>query len=65
MAPEGRDSTPRQRLFHLLPSTCPGPAPAVTVAAVDLLNRHAVSSDAAQVLQLLPARGRCSCSAHS
>lgn len=54
---EGRDPPYRQRLFHLLLAVYLGPGPAAptrTVAAVDLLNRHAVEFDAAQVLQLLP-----------
>ncbi|XP_019825407.2 transforming growth factor-beta receptor-associated protein 1 isoform X3 [Bos indicus] len=54
---EGRDPSYRQRLFHLLLAVYLGPGPAAptrTVAAVDLLNRHAVEFDAAQVLQLLP-----------
>uniref|UniRef100_A0A8D1GH03 Transforming growth factor beta receptor associated protein 1 n=1 Tax=Sus scrofa TaxID=9823 RepID=A0A8D1GH03_PIG len=54
---EGRDPPYRQRLFHLLLALYLGPGPSsteLTVAAVDLLNRHAAEFDAAQVLQLLP-----------
>ena len=54
---EGRDPSCRQRLFHLLLAVYLGPGPAAperAVAAVDLLNRHSVEFDAAQVLQLLP-----------
>ncbi|XP_063085809.1 transforming growth factor-beta receptor-associated protein 1 isoform X2 [Cavia porcellus] len=54
---EGQDTPCRQHLFHTLLAMYlqAGPAaPTLTVAAVDLLNRHATDFDAAQVLQLLP-----------
>lgn len=54
---EGRDPPYRQRLFHTLLAMYlqPGPAaPELSVAAADLLNRHAANFDAARVLQLLP-----------
>lgn len=54
---EGQDVPCRRHLFHTLLATYlqAGPAaPRLTVAAVDLLNRHAADFDAAHVLQLLP-----------
>ncbi|KAJ8397886.1 hypothetical protein AAFF_G00432330 [Aldrovandia affinis] len=56
-ASASRDQGYRQRLFHLLLGVYLGPdAPGNehTVAAVDLLNRHAVMFDPAHVLRLLP-----------
>ncbi|XP_030637432.1 transforming growth factor-beta receptor-associated protein 1 homolog [Chanos chanos] len=56
-ASASHDHTYRQRLFHLLlgvyldPDVPGGPQ---TVAAVDLLNRHADTFDAVRVLELLP-----------
>uniref|UniRef100_A0A8C9AB97 Transforming growth factor beta receptor associated protein 1 n=1 Tax=Prolemur simus TaxID=1328070 RepID=A0A8C9AB97_PROSS len=54
---EGQDPPHRQRLFHTLLAIYLHAGPSaheLTVAAVDLLNRHATEFDAAQVLQLLP-----------
>lgn len=54
---EGQDAPCRRNLFHTLLAMYlrAGPsAPELTVAAVDLLNRHATEFDATQVLQLLP-----------
>ncbi|XP_010643246.1 transforming growth factor-beta receptor-associated protein 1 isoform X2 [Fukomys damarensis] len=54
---EGQDAPCRRRLFHMLLAMylqAKPSAPELTVAAVDLLNRHATEFDAAQVLQLLP-----------
>ncbi|XP_054977969.1 transforming growth factor-beta receptor-associated protein 1 [Sorex araneus] len=49
---EGRDAAYRQRLFHSLLSLYLGAEQ--SVAAADLLNRHAAEFDAAQVLPQLP-----------
>ncbi|XP_053444896.1 transforming growth factor-beta receptor-associated protein 1 isoform X2 [Nycticebus coucang] len=54
---EGRDPSRRQGLFHTLLSIYLRAGPSaheLTVAAMDLLNRHATEFNAAQVLQLLP-----------
>uniref|UniRef100_A0A8D2D1X8 Transforming growth factor beta receptor associated protein 1 n=1 Tax=Sciurus vulgaris TaxID=55149 RepID=A0A8D2D1X8_SCIVU len=54
---EGQDAPCRRHLFHTLLAMYlrAGPsAQELTVAAVDLLNRHATEFDATQVLQLLP-----------
>ncbi|KAM5227827.1 transforming growth factor-beta receptor-associated protein 1 [Ctenodactylus gundi] len=54
---EGRDALSRQRLFHTLLGLYLQSGPSthdLTMAAVDLLNRHAAEFDATQVLQLLP-----------
>ncbi|KAG3268145.1 transforming growth factor-beta receptor-associated protein 1 [Ictidomys tridecemlineatus] len=54
---EGQDAPCRRHLFHTLLAMYLHAGPAaheLTVAAVDLLNRHATEFDATQVLQLLP-----------
>ncbi|XP_062934548.1 transforming growth factor-beta receptor-associated protein 1 [Cynocephalus volans] len=54
---EGCEPPCRQRLFHTLLAIylhAEPSAPELALAAVDLLNHHAVEFDAAQVLQLLP-----------
>ncbi|KAM4866765.1 transforming growth factor-beta receptor-associated protein 1 [Thomomys bottae] len=54
---EGQDAPSRQRLFHMLLTMylhAGSSAQELTMAAVDLLNRHAGEFDAPQVLQLLP-----------
>ncbi|XP_058523434.1 transforming growth factor-beta receptor-associated protein 1 [Ochotona princeps] len=54
---EGRDAACRRRLFHTLLTLYLRAGPSaneLTMAAVDLLNRHALEFDAAQVLQQLP-----------
>ncbi|XP_066123958.1 transforming growth factor-beta receptor-associated protein 1 [Saccopteryx bilineata] len=54
---EGKDLAYRQRLFHILLTIYLSPGHStleLAVAAVDLLNHHAMEFDAVQVLQLLP-----------
>ncbi|XP_048388257.1 transforming growth factor-beta receptor-associated protein 1 homolog isoform X2 [Stegostoma tigrinum] len=54
---DGKDSTCRQRLFHMLLALYLQPgvtSDALAMAGVDLLNNHAVEFDAVRVLQQVP-----------